>query len=119
MSDIRNEVRNVIFVRRSEPDPSEKTPTRIIFSSIKRLTPEEVQRDAIWRLTQGMLAQVNAQPNPVKAAAAVPEDRKAWVRHEVARQIVWFQQFIGALTDGLPEAPPGDHAPIEGGADQR
>jgi hypothetical protein len=117
MSDIRNEVRNVIFVRRSEPDPSENTPNRII--SIKRLTPEEVQRDAIWRLTQSMLTQVNAQPNPVEAAAAVPEDRKAWVRRQAAGQIAWFQQFIGALIDGLPEAPPGDHAPIEGGADQR
>lgn len=119
MSGIHQEARNVIFVRRSEPDPSEETPCRTITTDIKFVTPEMLEQDKIWRRVQVILNTASNPPNPIKAAAAVPEDKKAWITHQVARQITWLEQFIDALIGGRPDAPPGDHAPIEEDADQR
>jgi hypothetical protein len=116
MGNIRTEVRNVTFMKRSEPSK----PNKPLVLEGQRFT-EEVQQTALWwAVRHGILNEVNTQTKPVEAAAAVPADKKLWARDQVARQITWLSQFTDALIEDVQKSvPEEDCARVEENARSR
>jgi hypothetical protein len=114
MGNVRTEVRNVVFVTR-QPEPSPSRPTSYVYA-----TPEKDQENAIWSsICSGILNERNIRPDPVKAADAVPADKKLWASSQVARQTTWLSQFTDALIEDVQKSVPEDCAPVEENARSR
>lgn len=101
-SDIRNEVRKLTVMTRARTIPE-----RIIPTTVVRHDPEEAERNKLWwSVRHGIFSERNTQPDPVKAAMAVPADMRHWATQQGMRHSRWITKFVDTLEEASETFPP-------------
>jgi hypothetical protein len=129
-SDIRNEVRkitletrppevthrDIVALKVAPPEVTHRDivalkvpPPEVIERNITvvRLDPEETERHNLWwSVRHGIFSEQNTQPDPARAAIAVPADMRGWVAQQAKSHSRWLEKFVDRLLEEASETLP-------------